>query len=235
MVIVNSPAGLGDIFKANSSQSRVWTDIAALINKDPPPRVTTLLREWGPSIMLDRAVHAAQPSKTQMRKRLTQVANAAAIVREALQHDPTREFLELEGNVRIENLGGLELALRTIGEHATSAAASPRISASGTAAKKGQGKALPAEALHPKVFCAVIIGETWKFLNGEYPGSRNAKAAAAADAYWQASGGSTKSWGTNRLTSWRPYFERAKSPAAEKIRREVHRHCIEYSRQESIA
>jgi hypothetical protein len=142
MVIVDSPAGLGDIFKATSNQLRVWTDITALITKDPPPWVATLLREWGPSIMLDRAVHAAQPSKAQMRKRLIQVANAAAILREALQHDPTREFLELEGDVRIENLGGLEHTLRIIGERAKSAAASSRISTSGTAAKKGRGKSV---------------------------------------------------------------------------------------------
>jgi hypothetical protein len=234
-LVVDDNVEFTDIFKEKSSQSRVWQEIAALIRKDAPPWLPTLLRQWGPSIMLDRAVHAAQPSKTQMRKRLIQVANAAAILRDAMQHDPTREFLELEGNVRIENIGGLDHALRTIGERAAGAAASPRISASETAAKKGQGKALPTVALNPKVFCALLISETWKFLNGEYPGSRNAKAAAAADAYWRASGGSTKSWGTNRLTSWRPHFERVKDPAMDKMRSEVHRHCIEHTRSESIS
>lgn len=229
------PAEFGEIFKESSSRSRVWTEIAALITNDSPPWLPTLLRQWGPSIMLDRAVHAAQPSKTQMRKRLIQVANAAAILRDAMQHDPTREFLELEGNVRIENLGDLEHTLRIIGERAASAAVSPRISTSGTTAKKGQGKALPAKALHPKVFCALIISETWKFLHGKYPGSRNPKAAAAADAYWRASGGSTRGWGRTRLSGWRPHFEKVESAAAEKMRNEVRRHCVEHTRSESTS
>ena len=232
---MGDPVEVTDIFKEKSSQSRVWQEIAALIRKDPPPWVATLLRQWGPSIMLDRAVHAAQPSKVNMRKRLIQVANAAAILRDAVQHDPTREFLELEGNVRIENLGGLEHTLRIIGERAASAAVSPRIAASGTTAKKGQGKALPAKALHPKVFCALIICEAWKFLHGKYPGSRNPKAEAAADAYWRASGGSTRGWGRTRLSGWRPHFEKVESAAAEKMRNEVRRHCVQHSLSESMS
>ena len=101
--------------------------------------------------------------------------------------------------------------------------------------KEGQGKALPATALHPKVFCALIISETWKFLYGKYPGSRNPKAAAAANAYWRASGGSTKGWGRTRLSGWRPHFEKVESAAAEKMRNEVRRHCVEHTRSESMS
>jgi hypothetical protein len=55
------------------------------------------------------------------------------------------------------------------------------------------------------------------------------KAAAAADAYWRASGGSTKSWGTDRLNSWKYHFKQVQSAATEKIRKEIRRHCVEHS------
>ena len=195
-----------------------------------PPWLATLLRDWAPSIMLDRGVHAIQPTKAKMRQQLTKMAEAAAILQRGLSDSSTTEFLELEGSVHIENIGGLDHTLRTIGERATLAAASPRIAAAAGKAKKGRGKALPSEAISPKVFCALIVAETRAHLRGDHPAPRNQQAAAAADAYWRASGGTTQSWGSDPLASWSYHFKEARSPAAEMLRKEVRRHCVEHSR-----
>jgi hypothetical protein len=178
--------------------------------------------------MLDRGVHARQPSKAQMRKRLAKVANAATVLQRALEDVAIKEFLELEGAIRIQNDGGLDHTLRMIAERAALASNSPRISSSSTKAKRGRGKALPTNAISPKGFCAIIISETWKYLHGQYPGARNTKAAMAADAYWQATGGAASSWGTDPYSGWRQHFEEARSPAGEVLRQEIHRHCVEH-------
>jgi hypothetical protein len=123
-----------------------------------------------------------------MRATLTKVGEAATFLLSALRDVPTLEFLEQEGSVQIENRGGLENTLRVLGERAVLAAASPRIAAK-SKVMKGCGRALPTNALSPKTFCAIIISEAWNFVHDKYPAPRNIKAAAAADAYWRASGG----------------------------------------------
>jgi hypothetical protein len=205
------------------------TEVAGLIAPtNAPAWLTTLLRDWVPSIMLDRGVHMVQPTKAEMRDQLTQMADAAAILQRGLSNVSTKEFLELEGGVHIENFGGLDHTLRVVGERAALSAASPRIAAAGKA-KKGRGRALPSGAISPKAFCALIVAETWAHLRGDQPAPRNQEAAAAADAYWRASGGTTQSWGSDPLTSWSYHFKEAQSPAAETLRKEVRRHCVEHS------
>jgi hypothetical protein len=205
------------------------TVASRFVSTEAPNWLPNLLRDWAPSLMMDRAVHEAQPTKAQMRKRLGEIAEAAVLLQQALQDAPTKEFLELEGHVQIENIGGLDHALRTIRERATLAAQSPRISAASGTARRGRGKALPTGALSPKIFCAIIVSEIWKYLHGRYPGAKNGKAAAAAQAYWLASGGESAGWGSDPLSGWRDYFVGAKAPAGDKLRQEVRRHCIEHS------
>ena len=66
---------------------------------------------------------------------------------------------------------------------------------------------------NPKVFCALIVAEAWKFLHGKYPASKNEKAAKAALDFWSVSGGAAATgWGKKREGAWRPYFERARNP-----------------------
>jgi hypothetical protein len=211
----------------------IHAEVAALIAPvDTPPWLATMLSNWAASLALDRGVNANQPTKAKMRERLTQARDAAAFLLQALQDTPTREFLEHEGFIRIDNLGGLYDTLQKISERAALAAASPQISKTSTTAKKGAGKARPANAYSPEAFCAVIISEIWKYVHNEYPAPRNPKAAAAAETYWRASGGLAKRrWGSNPLGSWRYRFEQAQSPATEKERREVRRHCVEHSHE----
>jgi hypothetical protein len=223
-----------------------FTDVASLIAPaDTPPWLAPLLRNWAPSLMIDRQVHAAQPTNTKMLRVLSDVSNAATVLRRALAHAPTKEFLELEGGIQIANAGGLDHVLRAIGERAAVAAASPRIAAmtktktrtkkrrskkTKTQAKRGRSRALPTNATSPKTFCAIIISEIWKQVHDEYPAPRNIKAAAAAEAYWRASGGVAAREGSEPHSSWRHHFKKAKLRSADRLRQEIRRHCIEHSR-----
>jgi hypothetical protein len=203
--------------------------ISHIAPADAPAWLAGLLCDWLPSLVQDRGVHEVQPSKATMRKSLIKVGEAAASLQQALQSAPIREFLETEGSIQIENLGGLDHTLRHIAERAALAAKSPRISNKAGIAKKGTGKALPTDAFSPEVFCAVIISEVWKYLHGEYPASSNMKAAAAAEAYWRASGPGKRGWGSDPLGKWSYHFRRAKLPVTAKTREEIRRHCIEHS------
>jgi hypothetical protein len=213
----------------------VYKEVALLIAPtDTPAWLSSMLSDWAPSIALDRAVHEAQPTKVEMRKRLAQIQLAAATLLHSFQHAPTKEFLEREGAIRIENFGGLEHTLRTIGERAATAAVSTTISETLAKAKKGTGKALPAISIPPKAFCALIVAEVWKHVRGNYPAMGSKEAATAAEAYWCASGGSTKSWGTQTHRSWSYHFRKARTPAAEQLRREVCRHCMENAHLQQV-
>jgi hypothetical protein len=215
-----------------------FTDVASLIAPaETPPWLAPLLRNWAPSLMIDRGVHAAQPTNTKMLQVLSEVSTAATFLRRALAHAATKEFLELEGGIRIPNAGGLDHALGVIGERATLAAGSPRIAVTKktkTEAKRGRSRALPRDAILPKTFCAIIISEIWKQLHDEYPAPRNIKAAAAAEAYWRASGGVATRAGSEPLSSWRHHFKKAKLRSADRLRQEIRRHCIEHSHWSQI-
>jgi hypothetical protein len=95
-------------------------------------------------------VQEKQPTKAEMKKRLLEIRDAALLLRRALSDAPMREFLETEGSIRIENIGGLDHTLRMIAERAERAAASPTITTTAGETKKGRGKALPLEAISPK-------------------------------------------------------------------------------------
>jgi hypothetical protein len=142
----------------------------------------------------------------------------------------TQAGLEGAGLVRIENRGGLERALQIIAERAELAVASPALSTQAGKTKAGRGKALPPDAFAPKTFCAALVAETWAYLHGDYPKPRNRKAAAAADAYWRASGGGATGWGNDQLNAWRPYFSKAREPAVATVRAECRRHLVEAAR-----
>jgi hypothetical protein len=147
-----------------------FADIARLIApNNTPVWLAEMLRDWTPSLALDRYVQEKQPTKAEMKKRLLEIRDAALLLQRALSDAPMREFLEREGSIRIENIGGLDHTLRMIAERADLAAASPAITAAVGKTKKGRGKALPLNAISPKAFCALIIAETWAYLRGTKP------------------------------------------------------------------
>jgi hypothetical protein len=154
-----------------------------------------------------------QPTKTVMIRQLTAIRDAADLLDIALRDPMTRAFLERDCGVDIDNkFSGLQDALQFIAVQAHNSARSPLLTTKGGKAKSGRGKAQLPGTYSPKIFCAVVIAEAWKFLHGKYPASVSKKAAEAAEAYWLVSGGATAGWGNDRLGAWRPYFEKARRP-----------------------
>lgn len=144
-----------------------------------------------------------------MRERLVKIGGAAELLRNELSNVAIREFFELEGAIRIDNLGGLEKTLGAIAERAEIASNSPVVSNEDGEAKAGAGRAFPSVAIKSKTYCALVIAETWKFVRGVYPRPRSEEAAAAAHALWRASGGRAAGWGNNPLNGWRHHFATA--------------------------
>jgi hypothetical protein len=177
---------------------------------------------WVPSLGIDRDVHQRQPTKAEMKRRMIAINHAALLLANSLSDSATCEFLEGAGSVNIENRGGIENALRIIAERAAIAAKSHSNTKGKTTS--GRGKGLPPGAYSSKVYCAILIAETWKHFRGDYPLSHNRNAAAAADAFWRLSGGKATGWGSDRLNGWKRHFKTAQATEAAKDRAEVRRH-----------
>jgi hypothetical protein len=111
---------------------------------------------------------------------------------------------------KFADLGGL---LRTMRNYAHLSAMSPDLSDSTGKTKSGRGNTPVLGADNPKVFCALVVAEAWKFVHGDYPPPRSELAAKAALALWSVSGGEEpQGWGAKRERAWRPYFEKAQNP-----------------------
>jgi hypothetical protein len=218
-----------------SATEKNFEEIARLIapSAGAPAWLPTYLRSWAPSLMVDWRVHAMQPKKSKMKKRMNEIQDAATVLLHMLGDVPIKEFLEVEGRLKIENVGGLEHVLKGVSEGAKIAAESLASTATG-ATKPGRGKAVPRSAISPKAFCALIVAEAWAHLHGDYPAPRNQQAAAAAQALWLSVGGTTSSWGSDPLTGWTYYFTEARSESAEALRKETRRHCIEHAHVETL-
>jgi hypothetical protein len=85
------------------------------------------------------------------------------------------------------------------------------------------------DAFSAKTHCAALIAETWRYFHSRYPAPRNRDAAAAADAFWRASGGKATGIG-DPLNGWRYYFMKARAPVTAAVRKECRRHLVENER-----
>jgi len=181
---------------------------------DTPSWLTEYFVHWATPLASEWSVALLQPTKAQMKKELTSIAEAADALNEALSNPLTKAFLERAYGIAIDKkFAGFHDSLLSLRRYAYLAARSPSLSTAAGKTRSGRGKAPVAGADNPKVFCALIVAEAWKFLHGKYPASKNENAAKAALALWLASGGAAPGgWGKNRLLAWRPYFERARNP-----------------------
>ena len=204
--------------------------VARLIVAAPPTWLVDILVAWSPSVWLQARVLDLQPSRAKMRAYLRWFDRTVSALRKALGEPPVRGFLDAAADEKIEYHGAIDAYLRDLGARATRALASPELATAAGKTKAGKGVALPPGALHAASFCAVIVVETWKYVRGAYPGPRNAKAAAAAEAYWTACGNTRNSWGANPLNAWRRRFEEAMSPSYDSPRGEIVRTILEAER-----
>jgi hypothetical protein len=212
-----------------------FADVARLVaGTDAPPWLAAHFERWAPSLMLDRCIEDKQPKKSEMKKRLADVRDAALLLRDALNDTPIREFLEIAPLGPIESSGVLEHMLQDLAERAKRAAASSALSTEDGKTRPGRTRATPIDASSAKLFCAALIAEAWTYFHGGDPPPRNQDAAGAAHTLWRASGGETKGWGNDPLNSWRYYFKEVQAPALGKVRKECRRHLEEAERLSTI-
>jgi hypothetical protein len=218
-----------------SSEIEDFVCIAQSIGGDSAPAwLPEQLRKWTGSIFLDRWVEVKQPARAEMRSILRNVGGSAGLLLRALGSPPVREFLEAAPNGPIQNIGRLTHDLEDLVFRANQANRSTSLATSTGATKAGRGKAAPAGAISPPIYCALIVMETWKFLRGAEPRPRNKKAAAAAEALWRAAGGDAHSCGEEPLARWRHHFKTARLVPTVDLRVELRRHLIESERSSSL-
>jgi hypothetical protein len=200
-------------------------DVARLVaGADPPEWLIIFFKRWVPCLMLDRYVHNIQPTKAEIKKRLAEFRAAALILQRGLTDPSITAFLEVSPLGEIEGRIVLEQKLLEFADRAERAAALPELSTKAGKTKPGRNRALPPGTFPPKVYCAALIAETWKYFHGELPAPRNLTAAAAANALHLASGGQATGWGEDPRRGWQYYFKRVSEPAVATMRAEFRRH-----------
>ncbi len=222
-----------EIVASPSMVMRQYEAVARLVVTEPPVWLADVLHTWASSLRLQAGMMAFQPSRPKMRKSLQSVQAAALTIRNALGDRSVREFLDAAGEGKIGYHGDIDAYLIDLYARATRAYAGPKLATSAGTTKAGTGPALPAGAIPAASLCALIIVEAWKHVRGAYPGSRNERAARAAEAYWKICGNTRNSRGPNPLTAWRRRFEEVMPPSFDRHRQDVLRvlwGAVEYAR-----
>jgi hypothetical protein len=179
-----------------------FTDVARIIaGSDAPPWLAPHLEWTAQGLRHDRAFDAARPTKVQMRQRLESAREAASVLLHALNSPYDRPLLEHEDLRPIPS--DLRYRLEDLARRAEYAIALPTLSNDDGSTARGRNKATMPGSLSAKTLCAARIVETWIYFHQFCPGPRNKKAAAAADAFWRASGAPRKSFGSDPVGSWR--------------------------------
>jgi len=213
-----------------------FADVARKIaGDDAPALLVDTLKNWAPSLTIDRGVAFRQPGRSKMKKNLEGVADAVALIVSALNDGATREFLDAASPGEIPSYGHIDHMLWDLHRRAQGGIAS--LSTADGKTKAGRNKAAPPSSFHPKTLCAAYILEAWTFIHGTEPAPKNQRAAAAADLFWNVSmefvsieptkaalerivAQEPKSWG-EPLNGWRHHFKQAKEPALSNIRQEI--------------
>jgi hypothetical protein len=149
-----------------------FADVARLIaGGDAPPWLVETLKRWGPSVAVARGVDLLQPTRSEMKKRLQAVKDAAALIVNALNDSAMREFLDAGALGKIRYHGQIDHMLRDLVRRGEEGAA--LLAAADGKTKAGRNKALPPEYIPPKTFCAAIIAEAWSSIRGVEPTPKN--------------------------------------------------------------
>jgi hypothetical protein len=218
-----------------------FADVARKIaGDDAPAWLVKALQNWAPCLAIDRGVALKQPSRSEMKKNLQGVGDAAEFTVSALNAGATRDFLDAAPPGKIPYHGQIDHMLRNLMRRAEEGA-SWLVTEDGKT-RAGRNTAEPPGYFPPKTLCAAFILEAWRFIHGAEPAPKNRKAAAAADLFWNVSmrfvsieptkaierivAKEPKSWG-DRLNRWRHHFKLANEPAVSNIRQEIRRHLKE--------
>jgi hypothetical protein len=137
--------------------------------------------------MIHRGVAYKQPTRSEMRKSLQGVRDAAALIVNALNNGATRDFLDAASGGTISYHGPIDGILRDLARRSEEAV-SWLVTEDGKT-KAGRNKAGPPGYIPPKTLFAAFILEAWSFIHGAEPAPKNQKAAAAAKLYWNVATG----------------------------------------------
>ena len=190
------------------SQRATFADVARMIApSNAPPWLPAHLEWWALGIRFDRLVDQYRPTTSQTVERLSEVAEAARVFERNLSDPNIRNLLEIAS---IPNKFQLPIAtLKDIAYRAQATRSSSVLTGKDGKTKRGHGTPTVPDVFDAKTLCAARILELGRFLNKFEPGIKSANGAAAAQAYWLASGGASKSFG-NPLNGWKHHFKDAK-------------------------
>jgi hypothetical protein len=188
-----------------------FADIARMVTGSEPPRwLPAHLEWWAQGIRHDILVDQYRPSKLQTAERLLGIEKAVAVLRRELEEPSIRNLLM---TAKMTKRIGISISdLKDLSERAAIVRSSPPLIGKTGKTKRGQGKPDVPDVFSAKTLCAARVLELGRFLNRFEPGVKSINAAAIAQAYWLASGGTSKSSG-NPLNGWKHHFKLAKDNA----------------------
>jgi hypothetical protein len=189
-----------------------FEEVATLISpNNTPPWLPTFLEWWAQGIAYDRLVDLARPSKVGTAKILDEITDALALVRRNLENPSIRDLITRTTTLS-PSVDKLVAAVDDLSRRVGRVRSSPLLVGRDGKTKRGRGKPRVENVFDAKTMCAARILELCRFLNKFEPGARSTQAAKAAEAYWIASGGTSR--GTKDLVSgWKRHFKAARDNA----------------------
>jgi hypothetical protein len=189
-----------------------FDEVARLIaDTNPPPWVPALLEWWAQGVAHDRLAEELRPSKVEAGEILSEIAGALSLVRRGLEVPTIRNLIaattEYSPPVEV-----LMASMNDLSRLITQTRSSPLLLGKDGKTKRGRGKPKLANVFSAKTLCAARILELGRFINKHETGARSIRAAKATEAFWIASGGTSR--GTQDLVSgWKRHFKAARADA----------------------
>jgi hypothetical protein len=174
------------------------------------PWLAAHLEWWAQGVQHDRFFDQHRLTTSQTIEELSEVMEAVAILERNLGNPSIRNLLVTAG--RPNQILIPTATLRDLNRRAEITLSSPILIGKDGKGKRGHGKPSVPDVFDAKTLIAARILELWRFLNKHEPGVTSKSAAAAAQAYWLACGGTSMSFG-NPLNGWKRHFKIAKDRA----------------------
>jgi hypothetical protein len=206
----SKPVTLGDWYEILKLED--YTKAAIFLNrgKSPPEWLPAFLMQWAPEVIVQRELTEANVSREYIMDKLASVETAATQLAELLEDRAVLNFLQMPPHRPFQSELGTRMLVGEIQIRAHDAATSPVLLRGDGRENSGAGKAITSDEVNPKQLCAAIVAEAWCALHGSYP-IASKPAAAAASAYWVASGGTLeRSVGSSPVGLWLEYFRKLK-------------------------
>jgi hypothetical protein len=203
----SKPVTLGDWYKILKLED--YSEAAAHLNKQKasPSWLSNYLLQWAPEVIVQRELTNANVSREYIINKLAGVEAAATQLADLLEDRTVLRFLQMPPHRPFQSELGTKMFIDEILVRAHAAATSPILMRGDGRENSGAGKAITSNEVNPKQLCAAIVAEAWHALHGSYP-IASKPAAAAASAYWIATGGTLeRSVGSSPVGMWRNYFD----------------------------